>query len=377
MKKTLFNKVLLSLASLLALSCSSDETTEAHAQPTNMGKTLVVCYSYTGNCSTIASALTSQIEADLLEIQPAEKGLKYEANGYALGTQLLNAIKAAPDDAASYPPIDPVSTSLSDYQNVIIVTPLWWSQMAAPMQTFLFSYGPQLAGKRVGLIVSSVSSGISQVEADFRRLAPDATPSGQALWINNSNRSRTSSLLEQWLATQNFQTSTAMTKIFITIGGQAQSMTLADTQAARELAARLQQGPLSLTLNSSGDFEIWGALGFSLPASNEHITAQPGDVVLYNGSNICIFFGSNSWSYTRLGHISGLTESQLRSFLKAGERNISVVLSLGSTTGLQQPQATRRSATGSIALNGMPAPQAAKGIYIQDGKKHIKTSTRK
>ena len=160
------------VSSLLALSCSSDETTEAHAQPTNMGKTLVVCYSYTGNCRTIASTLTSQIEADLLKIQPAEKGLKYEANGYALGTQLLNAIKAASDDAASYPAIDPVSTSLSDYQNVIIVTPLWWSQMVAPMQTFLFSYGPQLAGKRVGLIVSSASSGISQVEADFRRLAP-------------------------------------------------------------------------------------------------------------------------------------------------------------------------------------------------------------
>jgi hypothetical protein len=53
------------------------------------------------------------------------------------------------------------------------------------------------------------------------------------------------------------------------------------------------------------------------------------------------------------------------------------VLSHGSTTGLQQPQATRRSANGSIALNGMPAPHAAKGIYIQDGKKHIKTSTRK
>ena len=64
MKKTLFNKVLLSLASLLALSCSSDETTEAHAQPTNMGKTLVVCYSYTGNCRTIASTLTSQISSE-------------------------------------------------------------------------------------------------------------------------------------------------------------------------------------------------------------------------------------------------------------------------------------------------------------------------
>ena len=83
-----------------------------------------------------------------------------------------------------------------------------------------------------------------------------------------------------------------------------------------------------MTLNSSGGFEIWGALGFSLPTNNEQINAQPGDVILYNGSNICIFYGSNSWSYTRLGKIDGLSESELRTFLKAGESNISVTLSL-------------------------------------------------
>lgn len=100
-------------------------------------KTLVAYYSYTGNCREIVNSLTVQIEADVLEIQPAEKGLKYEANNYALGTQLLNAIKANPNDASSYPAIDPVNVNLSDYQNIIIVTPLWWSQMAAIIQRLL------------------------------------------------------------------------------------------------------------------------------------------------------------------------------------------------------------------------------------------------
>jgi flavodoxin len=138
-----------------------------------MAKTLVVYYSYTNYSREIVTTLTSQIQADVLEIQPAEKGLKYEANGYALGTQLLNAIKANPNDASSYPAIDPVNTSLSDYQTIIIVTPLWWSQMAANMQTYLFNFGPQMAGKNIGLIVSSASSGISGVVADCKRLAPD------------------------------------------------------------------------------------------------------------------------------------------------------------------------------------------------------------
>jgi hypothetical protein len=107
-------------------------------------------------------------------------------------------------------------------------------------------------------------------------------------------------------------------KMNITIYGQTKSVTLVDNAATKTLIEKLQQGPVTVTLNSSGGFEIWGALGFSLPTSNQQITAQPGDVILYNGSNICIFYGSNSWSYTRLGKIDGLTGNELSTFLKAG-----------------------------------------------------------
>ena len=123
-----------------------------------------------------------------------------------------------------------------------------------------------------------------------------------------------------------------MDKMYITIGEQTQSVTLVDNAATRALVEKLQQAPVSVTLNSSGGFEIWGALGFSLPTSNQQLAAQPGDVILYNGSNICLFYGSNSWSYTRLGKIDGLSESELRTFLKAGESNITVMLSLSSGT---------------------------------------------
>ena len=166
-------QILLFLSAIL-LGCSSSDNEVMAEVPANVGKTLVVYYSYTGNCREIVKTLTSQIQADVLEIQPAEKGLKYEANNYALGTQLLNAIKANPNDASSYPAIDPVTTSLSSYKNIIIVTPLWWSQMAAIMQTYLFIYGPQMAGKNVAMIVSSASSGISGVVSDAKRLKPDA-----------------------------------------------------------------------------------------------------------------------------------------------------------------------------------------------------------
>ena len=335
-------------------------------------KTLVVYYSYTGNSREIVNTLTSQIEADVLEIQPAEKDLKYEANNYALGTQLLQAIKNAPDDASSYPAIDPVTTSLDDYQNIIIVTPLWWSQMAAITQTYLFQNASQMGGKHVGMIVSSHSSSISGVVSDAERLLPNVTWMGEALWINASNHGNRASLIEDWLKTQNFdKENTTMNKMYITIDGQTQSVTLTDNDATHELLAALQNAPITLTLNDN-NFEIWGSLGFSLTTKNEQMAAQPGDIVLYNGSNICIFYSSNSWSYTRLGKIDNLSESQLRTFLKAGESNIGVTLSLTSgATAIKSINGSRLEEGTYYTLNGVKVSNPSKGLYIKNGKKII------
>ena len=312
------------------MACCSSMGESKAASADEAGKVLVVYYSYTGNSRQIVQSLTDQIDADVMEIEPAEKGLQYEANNYALGMQLLNAINAAPDAPDSYPAIDPVSiTDLSGYDNIIIVTPLWWSQMAAIMQTYLFNYGPQMAGKHVGLIVSSHSSDIPQVVLDAKRLVPDAVWMGDALWIKASNHANRAALISNWIASLDFaQGQSSMDdKLYITIDGVTQSATLVDNAATRELMTRLRVAPITVTLNSSGGFEIWGALGFALPTSNEQVDAQPGDMVLYNGSNICLFYGSNSWSYTRLGHIDDLNTSELRTFLKAGESNIGVTLS--------------------------------------------------
>ena len=164
---------------------------------------------------------------------------------------------------------------------------------------------------------------------------------------------------------------TTMDKMYITIGGQTQSATLVDNEATRELVATLQSAPITITLNDN-NFEIWGSLGRSLATNNEQMTAQPGDIVLYNGSNICIFYASNSWSYTRIGKIDGLSESELRTFLKAGESNISVTLSLSSgTTAIRSltPNSSSKDEGNIYSLNGVRVNNPSKGIYIKNGKK--------
>ena len=165
----------------------------------------------------------------------------------------------------------------------------------------------------------------------------------------------------------------AQQKMYLTIGGVTKSATLVDNSATQELLTKLQSAPVTVTLNSSGGFEIWGALGFSLPTSNEQVNAQPGDIVLYNGSNICMFYGTNSWSYTRLGHIDSLSESELRTFLHAGESNINVTLSINNnTTVIHSISTVKRSSDEYIGLNGVGTKNPIRGIYIKDGRKIVK-----
>ena len=70
----------------------------------------------------------------------------------------------------------------------------------------------------------------------------------------------------------------------ITIDGVTHAVTLTGNAATNALVEKLRQGPVTVSLNTNGNFEIWGSLGFSLPTTDEYINGQPGDVVLYSGS---------------------------------------------------------------------------------------------
>ena len=99
---------------------------------------------------------------------------------------------------------------------------------------------------------------------------------------------------------------TAM-KMKIEVNGSLFTATLADNAAADALADWVEEGPVTLELSDYAGFEKVGPLGRSLPASDSQTTTHAGDIVLYQGDQIVLFYGSNSWSYTRLGRIDDLT----------------------------------------------------------------------
>ena len=114
---------------------------------------------------------------------------------------------------------------------------------------------------------------------------------------------------------------------------------------------------------------IMTAMLMACCSKESEMTAQPGDVILYNGSNICIFYGSNSWSYTRLGKIDGLTGNELSTFLKAGQSNISVTLSLTSGVTAVNDVSGVKENSEYYSLNGQKVTMPSNGIFIKNGKK--------
>ena len=110
--------------------------------------------------------------------------------------------------------------------------------------------------------------------------------------------------------------------IQIQVNGQTFTAVLEQNAAAQALRQLLTQGPVTIQMDNYGGFEKVGALGQSLPASDAQTTTQPGDMVLYQGNQIVIFYGSNSWSYTRLGHVTDLPAGRM------GPGDVSVTFSL-------------------------------------------------
>ena len=94
---------------------------------------------------------------------------------------------------------------------------------------------------------------------------------------------------------------------------------LAQTDAAKELIGALEDSPLSVKLQDYGGFEKVGDLGIKLTRSDVSTVTGPGDIVLYNGKSIVIFYGSNSWQYTSLAKVKDASADSMKEFLGSGD----------------------------------------------------------
>lgn len=163
-------------------------------------------------------------------------------------------------------------------------------------------------------------------------------------------------------------------KLVISVNNHTLTATFADNTSAVAFKDLLAEGPLTISMSDYGNFEKVGSLPRSLPRNDERITTTAGDIILYQGNSITIYYDTNTWSFTRLGKIDNVTQTELKSILGTG--SATVTFSLASQTSVDAVKTAqnadspvfdlqgRRVAASSANLEKLPS-----GVYVVNGKK--------
>ena len=117
----------------------------------------------------------------------------------------------------------------------------------------------------------------------------------------------------------------AMKTLIMKIDGKKVTVDWEENEAVAALAALVKNRPLTVQTSMYGGFEQVGSLNMTLPRNDVQTTTSAGDIVLYAGDQLVVFYGSNSWAYTRLGHVSDKTQQELTELLSNGDVTVTLI----------------------------------------------------
>ena len=112
----------------------------------------------------------------------------------------------------------------------------------------------------------------------------------------------------------------------MTISGTAVNVKWEENESVKALKTLCRDGSLTIQMSMYGGFEQVGRIGRSLPRADVQTTTEAGDVVLYSGNQLVIFYGSNAWAYTRLGHVTDKTAQEMAELLGNGDVTVTIEL---------------------------------------------------
>ena len=289
---------------------------EVIGQMNDTNDTLVVYFSRTGNTEKIAEHLIELTDSDMYVIEAAvpytDADIRYQDDS-------CRANKEQNDKTVRPEIADPVS-SIDSYDTIFLGYPIWWGQEPRIIDTFLESY--DFSDKTVIPFCTSGSSGISASEKNIAELVPI----GNQLEGRRFSAGATKDEVKEWIDTLPLNSEKSESELLISVNGHELTASFADSTAAAELAEKLKAEPVTVSLNEYGGFEKVGKLPWALTKTDENIDTEPCDIMLYQGDQMTIFYNSNSWSYTKLGHIDNITQEELKDIF--GDGDVSVTLSL-------------------------------------------------
>ncbi len=306
----------------LALSQENGEspTPSPEATPKPASSILVAYFSNTGNTESIARHIQSAFgeNATLYRIVSEEPYTAADLN-YNTDCRANREQK----DPSVRPAISGQIENMAQYDVVFLGYPIWWGEPPRIIYTFLEGY--DWAGKTVIPFCTSGSSPYS--DSGIRDLAGEETN-----WLSGRRfpGSTGRDTVVQWVNGLELPEADKEEEntMYLQIGETVWTAALEDNPSADAWRELLTQGPVTVDMSDYGGFEKVGGIGTSLPQSNRQITTRPGDIILYQGTSITVYYDTNTWNFTPLGHVEHVTQEELKEVLKAGGENVTVTFSL-------------------------------------------------
>ena len=292
-------------------------TTEHHSD------TLVAYFSRTGTTEVIADYIIDITGADVFEI---EASVPYTDEDIQYSDSSCRANREQ-NDKSVRPKIKDTIENIEQYDTIFVGYPIWWNQEPRIIDTFLESY--YFSGATVIPFCTSHSSGIGTSESNIKNLDVEY---GELLSGKRFSASSTEKDVSEWLDTLPVSKKETETKMNIEVNGHTLTATLADNSSAKAFAELIKSEPLTIEMNDYGGFEKVGRLSENLPKNDEQITTEAGDIILYQGNQVTIYYDENTWNFTRLGKIDNITQTELKEILGTG--SVSVTFSLERKTGV-------------------------------------------
>lgn len=291
---------------------------QAVAEEENSSDTdvLVAYFSRTGNTEKIAEYIINSTGADSYVINAAvpytDADIRYQDDSCRANKEQ--------NDKTVRPEISDPLESIDKYDVIYLGYPIWWGQEPRIIDTFLEGY--DFSGKVVIPFCTSASSAIGTSEKNIAALVPI----GAQLAGRRFPASASEADVQKWLDGITIPDLKKESKLKISVNGTELTASFAESKAAEELKEKLSSGPVTVELSEYGKFEKVGKLPWALTKSDEKITTEAGDIMLYQGNQMTIFYNSNSWSYTRLGKIDDADSKKLSELFGSGDIKVTLTL---------------------------------------------------
>ena len=274
---------------------------------------LVVFFSPDDTVKAVAYAIAEALGADVFEVVPetpyTEADLAYYTDCRADREQ---------NDSAARPAIAIWPESLDQYDTILIGYPIWHGQ--APKILYTLLEGIDVSGKTIVPFCTSASSGAGSSARNLQALTGET-----ASWLDVKRIANHSTAddIRDWALSLNL--TKGEESMQMRINGNPVTVAWENNDSVAALREMAKEG-LTIRMSMYGGFEQVGPIGRRLPSSDEQTSTSSGDIVLYSGDQLVVFYGSNSWAYTRMGHITDQNPEQMRELLGNGDVTITLTM---------------------------------------------------